>query len=322
MLISVIVPVYNVEKYLKKCVTSIIENSFKNLEIILIDDVSTDTSGKICDELADMDTRIKVIHKNNGGLSSARNAGLNIATGDYISFIDSDDYIDKNMLKKMLDKALEHGADIVQCGVFRINEKGEKKTTFQTEDGIYYGKKILDNFFIKQNIPVMVCNKLFSRSLIGKCRMMDGHNNEDNIFMIDILPKAKCVVSLHAQLYYYLIRSDSIMKKTFTEKRFDSIYAYKYTLKKTKIIGSEYIPYVQYWRCMNSFYLWYDIKRANLPKESRDKYYKIVEKEFESTYPYVIKLGQDICQKDRIRLALFKMNKNLAVNLYHRYMRG
>ena len=122
MLVSVIVPVYNVEKYLKKCVTSIMENSFKNLEINLVDDGSTDNSGQLCDELAIMDIRIKVIHKKNGGLSSARNAGLDIARGDYISFVDSDDYIDKNMLGKMLDKAIEYNADIVQCGISRVNE--------------------------------------------------------------------------------------------------------------------------------------------------------------------------------------------------------
>lgn len=322
MLVSVIVPVYNVEKYLKKCVTSIMENSFKNLEIILIDDGSTDNSGQLCNELANMDSRIKVIHKTNGGLSSARNAGLDIARGDYISFVDSDDYIDKDMLSKMLDKAIEYDADIVQCGIFRVNEKGEKSTTFQIEDWNYHGEEILEKFFKKQTIPVMVWNKLFRRSLIGECRMMDGHNNEDNIFTIDILPKANCVVSIHEQLYYYLIRSDSIMKKSFTEKRFDSIYAYQYTLKKTGSIAPEYIPYVQYWRCMNSFYLWSDIKKANLSKEKREKYYKIVGKEFEVTYPYVIKLGKDICSKDRIRLALFKINKNLAVELYRRYMRG
>ena len=115
-LISIIVPVYNVENYLRKCVDSIINQSYKNLEIILVDDGSTDSSGKICDEYSLKDSRIKVIHKKNGGLSDARNAGMEIASGDFWGFVDSDDYIDSDMYSVLLENLLGAEADLSACG--------------------------------------------------------------------------------------------------------------------------------------------------------------------------------------------------------------
>lgn len=121
-LISIIVPVYNVEKYLNKCIDSIINQTYKNIEIILVDDGSTDNSGKICDEYLLRDSRIKVIHKNNGGLSSARNEGINISSGEYIGFVDSDDWVEPNMYEEMYKKILYSNADIVDCGYWKEYE--------------------------------------------------------------------------------------------------------------------------------------------------------------------------------------------------------
>lgn len=324
MLISVIVPVYNVESYLEKCINSILKNTYKNLEIVLVDDGSTDNSGAMCDDLAMKDNRIVVIHKENGGLSSARNAGLEMAKGEYISFIDSDDYISVDMYEKMLLRGREEDADIIQCGVYRVNEYGNLSTTFRIGDWSSRGEKILEKFYVDQMIPVMVCNKLFRQSLIRNIRFVEGRNNEDNMFMADVLPNVKSMVSVSDQMYYYLIRTNSITGCRFTEKKFDSIYAYKYVLKKTEEISDKYIPYVQYWRCMNSFYLWYDIKKSNIPmnKDKQQKYYNIVQTEFKNSYSYVIKLGRKICFKDRIRLVLFRINKNIAIAIYHRYLEG
>ena len=124
-LISIIIPIYNVEKYLHCCINSVIRQTYKNLEIILIDDGSPDNCGKICDEYAKKDNRIKVIHKENGGLSSARNAGLDIAKGEYISFVDSDDYVAENFIEKLYKLCKENDADIAECDFYRIkaNEK-------------------------------------------------------------------------------------------------------------------------------------------------------------------------------------------------------
>ena len=121
--ISIIIPVYNVEKYLNKCLNSVIEQTYKNIEVILIDDGSTDNSGKICDEYAKNDIRIKIIHQQNGGVSTARNNGLEHATGKYITFVDSDDYIEKEMIETMAKKIMKKNADIVICGVTDRDEE-------------------------------------------------------------------------------------------------------------------------------------------------------------------------------------------------------
>ena len=126
-LISIIVPVYKVEKYLQECVTSIQNQTYRNLEIILVDDGSPDKSGKLCNEYAKRDSRIKVIHKVNGGLSSARNAGLKIAKGEYIGFVDSDDYIRKNMYEKLLDACIQNKTEIAACNYNYIINGNEKK---------------------------------------------------------------------------------------------------------------------------------------------------------------------------------------------------
>ena len=124
-LISVIVPVYNVEKYLEKCIDSIINQTYQNLEIILVDDGSTDGSGKICDEYSRKDNRIKVIHKENGGLSDARNIGIKNANGGLIGFIDSDDYITENMFEVLQKDLRKYNADISSCDIQNVNEAGE-----------------------------------------------------------------------------------------------------------------------------------------------------------------------------------------------------
>ena len=128
-LISVIVPIYNVEKYLQKCVDSIINQTYKNLEIILVDDGSPDNCPKMCDDYAEKDSRIKVVHKENGGLSDARNVGMEVATGEYVSFIDSDDYISLDFYETLLETIVDNDSDVVECGVVKFyeNEKFIKK---------------------------------------------------------------------------------------------------------------------------------------------------------------------------------------------------
>ena len=120
--ISVIIPVYNVEEYLDKCVTSVLNQTYKNLEIILVDDGSPDNCPKMCDEWAKKDKRIKVVHKKNGGLSDARNSGIEVCTGEYIGFVDSDDYIDKQMYKELLKRIESTNSDMVMCGINCVND--------------------------------------------------------------------------------------------------------------------------------------------------------------------------------------------------------
>lgn len=168
--ISVIVPVYNVEKYLSKCINSILDQTHKNLEIILIDDGSTDNSGKLCDEYYNKDKRIKVIHQKNGGLSVARNSGLEIATGEYIMFIDSDDYYEKKSCELLYNEIKRKDADYVIGNYIHVNYNGEKwdKPLFDQE---IYGRFKLSIKDYKKSFFVMnsvVWNKIFKREFIEK----------------------------------------------------------------------------------------------------------------------------------------------------------
>ena len=140
-LISVIIPVYKVEKYIERCITSVKKQSYFNIEIILVDDGSPDNCGIICDKYAETDSRIKVIHKKNGGLSDARNAGLDIATGQYICFIDSDDYIEKDTLKDMYNNIVMTRADITICNYYTVDSEGNKQWESENiPDGVWTEK--------------------------------------------------------------------------------------------------------------------------------------------------------------------------------------
>lgn len=216
-------PIYNVEPYLRRCLDSVIKQTYTNLEIICVDDGSTDDSGKIADDYAQRDSRIKVIHKANGGLVSARKAGTEIAQGTYIAPIDSDDYIELNMYDELMQLILEYDADVVTSGLIR--DYGEylvfDKETFVP--GCYSEKNLkkqllnnlvdTDNFF-KTNINFHVPNKIYRMDLYKAVLMsMDNKINvgEDGAFILSYFPKiAKAVVS-GKEYYHYCIRNDSIM---------------------------------------------------------------------------------------------------------------
>lgn len=179
-IISVIIPVYKVEKYLHKCVSSVMSQSYKNLEIILIDDGSPDNCPKLCDDFALMDSRIKVIHKTNGGLSSARNAGLDIATGDYIAFVDSDDWVENNAYEEMLKLADKSGAEIVCCGAVKTDgEKDIEKCFCYYPTGTVCSAKDIVRDILTDKIGSQVWRALYSRKCWEKLRFPDGRLYED-----------------------------------------------------------------------------------------------------------------------------------------------
>ena len=170
-LISIIVPIYNVEKYLTECVDSIIKQTYKNLEIILVDDGSTDHSKDICDQYVKIDTRIRVIHKVNGGLSSARNAGIDIANGNYYMFIDSDDYIKEDMVELLYSVMIENQCDMTICNIIRFYDNGDVKPLYRVEkDGLCLDN--LDKF--ETLVQPSVCNKLFNKNLFCFIRFPEG----------------------------------------------------------------------------------------------------------------------------------------------------
>lgn len=231
-LISVIVPVYNVEKYLKKCIKSIMSQSYTNLEIILINDGSTDNSGKICDELKEQDKRIKVIHKSNGGLSDARNAGLKIANGKYIGFVDSDDYIAEDMFETLYNINKKYNSDISIVSFYEIYK--DKIIGVRDSKKLQELTKIdaMKELLIDTNIQSYAWNKLFRRELFEGLEFPTNKNFEDIATTLLLFEKANKVVLLEEPKYYYVRRDDSIVGvrnyKTYKDY-LDVIYdKYKY----------------------------------------------------------------------------------------------
>lgn len=224
-LVSIILPVYNVENYLKRCIVSIIEQSFTDFEIIAVDDGSTDRFGQICDYWASKDDRIKVIHKSNGGLSDARNCGIDIACGKYFTFIDSDDYISKNYLENLLAlfdydpecKMVGSGHYIVQSNKTRIDYKADKKISFFTrreafESVLYHGK-----------VNVSAWGKMYHRSLFDEIRYPKGHLYEDTYIFGNLLLRTPSYIFSSEPTYFYCKRDSSIVSGGYSSKRLEYI---------------------------------------------------------------------------------------------------
>lgn len=211
-LISVIVPVYKVENYLNRCIDSILNQTYRNLEVILVDDGSPDNCPSICEEYAKKDNRIKVIHQENGGLSSARNTGLTVASGELITFVDSDDWVANDMYQILYDTMTSQDADIVECNYFAVNEKTSEKSVPVKENLIYYNDDGLKALFLDKNIKSYVWNKLYKRNTIGDTTFPVGRSYEDTYTTYKFFSKAKKIVSINQPLYFYNIRSGSISR--------------------------------------------------------------------------------------------------------------
>lgn len=232
-LISVIVPVYNVAEYLPECVDSIINQTYKNLEIILVDDGSTDACPDICDEYAKRDSRIRVIHKENGGLSDARNAGLDICTGEWIGFVDSDDYISPFMYEKMYAIAIKNSADVVACYATRdARVKLDSNGSFNT---LVFDQreKMIEYIFLGKygGSFVSVCVKLYKKHLFDSIRFPVGRTTEDGFIVVDLINITSKMVVLTNILYYYRVRIGSITNaRLYYDNIWDTVEAYKYNL--------------------------------------------------------------------------------------------
>lgn len=225
-MISVVIPVYNVEKYLDDCISSIVNQTFHDLEIIIVDDGSTDSSGTICDQWGMLDCRIRVIHKKNGGLSSARNEGIENATGQYIIFIDSDDIIHQDMLKD-LHTCFEKN-DCIQiacCGYLEVHSKTEipselKKVNSNLFSGPEAALHMLDP---QERLNVVAWNKLYRRSLFKTIRFPDGYNHEDMYVIPKLLYESEFVSYTKTPYYYHRYNSESIVHKKYSRKSQDEI---------------------------------------------------------------------------------------------------
>ena len=224
-LITVIVPVYKTEEYLRRCVDSIVNQTYKNLEIILVDDGSPDNSGKLCDELAKTDSRIKVIHKQNGGLSSARNAGLDIMTGDYVAFVDSDDFIELNMYESLLRLLISTNSQIAESGIVCDYPNGEHHYfnpdfPASSNNAVFSKIEALKEIMLAKKITNSACDKLFKAAIFENLRFTEGIILEDFDLMPRCIEKASSVCYTPQPFYHYVMTEQSIMRGGFRENRF------------------------------------------------------------------------------------------------------
>ena len=225
-LISIIVPVYNVEKYLNKCVDSILAQTYTNIEVILVDDGATDTSGSICDTYK-KDSRVKVVHKENGGLSDARNAGIEASTGEYLVFIDSDDFIDSKMIETLYNAIVTTNSDISICDFVFYSENEKKYNKYSKTSFIIEGEekfKYLYNEF--DVVSIVQWNKIYRKSIFKDIKYPYQKINEDEFVIANEFYNARKISYILKPLYFYRQREDSIMG-TFNVKRFNAIEAYE-----------------------------------------------------------------------------------------------
>lgn len=220
--ISVIIPVYNVKEYLRRCFESVINQTYQNLEIILVDDGSTDGSGKLCDELAEIDHRVFVVHQKNQGLGSARNTGIKNATGLFLSFIDSDDYIAEDMIEKLWDACKKENIQIACCGRYCIWDDGTKKEMFSLScEEIWTSEEAIGRLLLWDGLDSSVCDKIFSRELFDGICFPEGVWHEDLTVTSQLICKTEKIIHIGVAKYFYYQRQSSITKQAFSPQKME-----------------------------------------------------------------------------------------------------
>lgn len=237
--ISIIIPVYNIETYIGKCIDSCLSQSYGDFELIIVDDGSTDGSGNLCDEYAQKDKRIRVLHQNNQGLSAARNNAINVAKGEYIVFVDGDDFISSNLLQISLNALKSSNSDII---FFSYRLWNESKVSSNSSSVVGNKNEVISNekcleLLLQHKLGEMVWHGFYRRSTIGDIKFPVGKINEDVHWKYKIIQNAKRIMIISDCLYYYRVRSGSIMQSSFSWKRLDGLYG---SYLRALEIGQEY----------------------------------------------------------------------------------
>ncbi|WP_160722255.1 glycosyltransferase family 2 protein [Bacillus sp. USDA818B3_A] len=289
-IISVIVPVYNVESYIKSCVDSILAQSFLEFELLLVDDGSNDTSGEICDEYARKDRRVRVVHKEYGGVSSARNLGVTLAQGDYISFVDSDDRIDEEMLQVLYDLCMQTDSDIGICKLGReINGRIINSDQSEFEKELTHNEAMKELF--KGNLyRFSLCNKLFKKHCFKGVSFPEGRIHEDLSTTYRLFANSSKAVFTNFIGYIYIKRENSILTASYNQKRLDAFVGWEEILsfmqEKYSSIYNEVICCYVYWTIDNVFYI---LNQVHDSKE-RDYYLIRIQKNIRKRYKYIVKV--------------------------------
>lgn len=318
-LISVIVPIYKVQDYLNRCVRSIVNQTYKNLEIILVDDGSPDDCPRICDEWGKKDQRIKVIHKENGGLSDARNAGMKVMTGTYVSYVDSDDWIEQDMYQKMMNAIKENDADICECAFEKTSGIIKKYDQKQDNKVSIMDKQSALMAVVEETIQPVVWNKLYKRQVVDKLWFEVGKYNEDEFFTYKAIERADKIIQISYIGYYYFFRTDSIINETYTIRRLDGLQAryerMKYLSKYPEIYGAAKRQLV--------FVCMYHYQKGM--RHLSGKELEVLKKKVKKIYNDIPIEKQDIQQyssKERIWYYISKMSLEFTCKLRNRFGYG
>lgn len=245
-LISVIVPVYNVENYLERCLDSILGQTFRDLEVILVDDGSEDRSGEICRSYAREDARIRYVRQENGGLGRARNRGIQMAEGEFILFVDSDDYIDRRMAEILLDNLTSSGADVASCGVYNVFVRKTTPQYDKIEKFLSPREEAFGLLLLGDKIPGSACNKLYRSWIFREVQFPEGVFYEDVGFHTRLMQVIRNIYVDTTPLYYYVHREDSITTRKFDSRAMMFITAYEETLKVVREKASAILPQAEF----------------------------------------------------------------------------
>lgn len=315
-LISVVIPVYNAEKYLAKAVDSAINQTYQNLEIILVDDGSKDNSPKICDEYKNKDPRIKVIHQVNKGLSGARNAGIKIAKGKYIAFLDSDDYVDKEMYTTLHDLIVKEDADIACSGVEVVNDEGHVRyyndelnqlLVLSQKEAFYY-------HVISENkiIATTSCDKLYKKEIVEKKLFVEGAMYEDLRNMAFYISQCHKIVYINKLFYKYYYNQNSLTHGKFNPKWYTWIDANNERVEVYKQYAPEYLPLI--------YAIYVDNVLSILYKSRKDKNNKELRKKIMIDLKECLKNNDiPLTKKAKFKLKIYKISKHLFYFLMRLY---
>lgn len=277
--ISIVVPVYNAEPYVENTVKSILTQTFADYELLIIDDGSTDASPQICDSLAEQDARIKVIHQPNGGVCAARNKGIELATGDYICFVDADDYIEPTMLQVLWDNATANHADISCCGIVQTTLQGVSNNSFCTGERTLVTdmERLIKQFFVDPTYKEVLYgpyNKII-RAEIVKAVGFDHRFRigEDLLFNFRCLEQAKSFYFDNQGLYHYIKREGSATTSAFSEKRFDYIYVADILLEACRLYYPDAYQPALIWTYVHKLNMCYSLRKNPEIKQKHPQFY-------------------------------------------------
>lgn len=305
-LVSIIVPVYNVEQYLDRCISSLVGQTYAELEILLVDDGSTDGSGILCDRWQSRDPRIRVFHKENGGLSDARNHGLEHAHGEYICFVDSDDWCDPHFVEMLLRQLLSTGSDLAECAYLCTDGSETEAAPLPPECRVYEGRECFLRF-LSEDFFVGVWNKLYRRSLLEDLPFRKGVYHEDEFWTHRVFSRAQRVCRLNYTGYRYFQRPGSIIHSRPSEKRLRD--AFDAAKERIGFVERHYPEYaaVGYSKMMYTcMYLYSQAGLSNVPQRAalQEELYAC----FRCIFKKYLKLGQ--YRKELWRFCRFRLFPN------------